>query len=187
MNAREAARVFTSPVARSSTVAPGLDAADFRDRISLRFSPDAPPGVASRIALKPSQFLFDFIVCGARLQQRATAGHREVCKGFPGRSRERADCGAARLAARGSRSCCPCELLHSPSTSSVACLMRPAERKAPQGHPTYRCDYDGSDAMRGAGQLARPIGRDFLVRAKPSDPQRRSLPLLPPDYGRQFR
>ena len=27
-----------------------------------------------------------------------------------------------------------CELLHSASPSSVACLMRPAERKAPQGH-----------------------------------------------------
>ena len=65
-------------------------------------------------------------------------------------------------------------------------LLDPAERnrKARKDIQTARCDYDDSDAICGAGQLARPVHSDPIIRAKPDDDARRlSLALLPSDDG----
>ena len=65
----------------------------------------------------------------------------------------------------------------------MTCPQSAKRRKDTQ---TNRCDYDDSDAMRGAGHVARPNHRKPLVRANPNDnAQRLSLALLPSDDRRQ--
>ena len=73
-----------------------------------------------------------------------------------------------------------------PTTCSRACLTCPQSAKRRKDTQTNRCDYDDSDAMRGAGHVARPNHRKPLVRANPNDnAQRLSLALLPSDDRRQ--
>jgi hypothetical protein len=55
-----------------------------------------------------------------------------------------------------------------PTTCSRACLTCPQSAKRRKDTQTYRRDYDDSDAMRGAGHVARPNHREPLVHAKPN-------------------
>ena len=81
----------TAPERRSCPDRSGFRRLDLGTVFQHEVAQDAP-GVSFKKRAKPSALLSDFIVCEARLLQRATPlAHREVSKGFPGRPGDRSE------------------------------------------------------------------------------------------------